>query len=321
MLRLSGAGRHGCPQSIPQTANAGPFRSATMLAVAKSKSSVALRRLAVDIMNKDSGVFEELLALVRHYTIAFVSIPDAPNDHPWPSGAATLVTIGGSHYFLTAEHVWRALKKFRSVGITLVPEIDQCFTIPTSHLMAVGPPRPAAENEGPDIVLLKIPEAKLGEIKARKSFYPLEPVAQKLRASAKCIEIAILLGAPGESAKLMTRRNLDMTIHGIMADHKAKKFTKGRYDYIDSKGFFGAHGFPKSHGGFSGGGLWHVHLYLDPKTGERQERYRLWGVAFYEFPAKRKYRIIRCHGARSIDAVKALLRVQTTKPSKRIMLT
>jgi len=291
-----------------------------MLVVAKSKSSVALKRLAADIMNKDSGVFEELLASIRHYTIAFVSIPESPNDHPWPSGAGTLVTMQGSHYFLTAEHVWKALKKFRSVGITLVPEIDQCFTIPTSHLMAVGPRRPAAENQGPDIVLLKIPEAKLGEIKARKSFYPLEPVAQKPRIDVRCIEIAILLGAPGESAKLLTPRNLDMTIHGIMADHKAKKFTKDRYDYIDSKEFFGAHGFPKSYGGFSGGGLWHVHVYLDPETSERKERYRLAGMAFYEFPAKRKYRIIRCHGARSIDAVRAMLHPKTTKPSKRIML-
>jgi hypothetical protein len=77
----------------------------------------------------DSGVFEELLASVRHYTIAFVSIPESPNDYPWPSDAGTLVTINGSHYFLTAEHVWRALKKSRSVGITLVPEIDQCKAI------------------------------------------------------------------------------------------------------------------------------------------------------------------------------------------------
>ncbi len=291
-----------------------------MLVVAKSKSSVALKRLAAEIMNKDSGVFEELLASVRHYTIAFVSIPESPNDHPWPSGAATLVTINGSHYFLTAEHVWRALKRFRSVGITLVPEIDQCFTIPTSHLMAIGPRRPAAENQGPDIVLLKIPEAKLGEIKARKSFYPLTPVAQKPRVEERCIEIAMLLGAPGESAKLMTPRNLDMTIHGIMADHKAKKFTKGRYDYIDSREFFGAHGFPTSYGGFSGGGLWHVHVYLDPKTSERKERYCLAGMAFYEFQAKRKYRIIRCHGARSIDVVKAMLSMKATRRSKQIVL-
>lgn len=296
------------------------FCSATLFVVAKSKSSVALKRLAADIMKKDSGVFEGLVASVRHYTIAFVSIPGSPNDHPWPCGAATLVTINGSHYFLTAEHVWKKLKRFRSVGITLVPEIDQCFTIPTSHLMAVGPRRPAAENQGPDIVLLKIPEAKLGEIKARKSFYPLEPVVQKPRVEVRCIEIAILLGAPGESAKLMSPRNVDMTIQGIMADHKAKKFTTGRYDYIDSKEFFGAHGFPKSYGGFSGGGLWNAHVYLDTKTSERKEQYRLAGMAFYEFPAKRKYRIIRCHGARSIDAVKAMLRAQTAKRSKRTML-
>ena len=271
-------------------------------------------------MKKDSGVFEELLASVQHYTIAFVSIPDSPKDYPWPGGTATLVTINGSHYFLTAEHVWRKLKAFRLIGITLVPEVDQRFTIPTSHLMAVGPRRPAAQNEGPDIVLLKIPDAKLGEIKARKSFYPLERVPQRPGIEATGIEVAILLGAPGESAKA-TPRNLDMTIQGMMADHKAKKFTKGRYDYIDSKEFFGAHGFPKSYGGFSGGGLWRVQVYFDPKTKERKERYRLAGMAFYEFPGKRKYRVIRCHGARSIDVVKVMANSKTAKRSKRVLLS
>jgi hypothetical protein len=291
-----------------------------MVGVAKSKLSVALKRFATDLMKKDSGVFEELLAPVRHYTIAFVSIPDSPKDYPWPRGTATLVTISGSHYFLTAEHVWRKLKEFRLIGITLVPEIDQRFTIPTSHLMPVGPRRPAAQNEGPDIVLLKIPEAKLGEIKARKSFYPLEPVPQRPGIEVTGIEVAILLGAPGESAEA-TPGNLDMTIQGMMADHKAKKLTKGRYDYIDSKEYFGAHGFPKSYGGFSGGGLWHVQVYFDSKTNERKERCRLAGMAFYEFPGKRKYRVIRCHGARSIDMVKAMAISKTAKRSKRVMLS
>ena len=215
-----------------------------------------------EIMNKDPGWSKNWACWLDHpQSTAGHDSKSHKQRHPWPRWTATALHGWNNN---THRHV-SALKKFRSVGITLVPEIDECFTIPTSHLMGIGPRRPAAENQGPDIVLLKIPEAKLGEIKARKSFYPLTPVAQKPRVEERCIEIAMLLGAPGESAKLMTPRNLDMTIHGIMADHKAKKFTNGRYDYIDSKEFFGAHGFPKSYGGFSGGGLWHVHVYLDPK--------------------------------------------------------
>ena len=286
--------------------------------MAKREEPVGLKRLAADLMDKKSGVFDELVASVRHYTIGFVSIPDSPTDHPWPCGMATLVVVDGAYYFLTAEHVWRNLQKFTRIGITLVPNIDQCFTILTQHLIATGPRKPSAEMDGPDIVFLKIPEVKLGEIKARKSFYQLEPVVRKPKVDVKCIEVAILLGAPGEAATLTTQANLDMTIQGIMANESPKRFRKGRYDYIDSKEFFGAHGFPNSYGGFSGGGLWHVHVYLDPKTGERTNRNRLAGMAFYECPAKRKYRVIRCHGARSIDVMKRMLRAKTAKKPKRI---
>jgi len=292
-----------------------------MLRSKKTRVPVVLRRIAADVMNKDSGLFAELVAAVRHYTIAFVSIPDSLSDHPWPCGTATLVTLSGAHYFLTAEHVWKKVQKFKMIGITLVANINQCFTIPTQHLMATGPRKPSTEMDGPDMVFLKIPEAKLGEIKARKSFYQLGPVRKKPQLNVKCIEIAVLLGAPGEAAALTTQTNLDLTIQGIMADQRPRTFTKGRYDYIDSKEYFGAYGFPNSYGGFSGGGLWRVQVYLDPETNERKERNRLVGMAFYEFPPKRKCRIIRCHGPRSIDVVKSMLRTQTAKKSKRIILS
>jgi hypothetical protein len=289
-----------------------------MLIMSKSKVPVGLKRFAADVMDRNSGLFEELVASVRHYTIGFVSIPDSPTDRPGPCGTATLVVVDGAHYFLTAEHVWRELQKFNRIGITLVPEIDQCFTILTEYLIPTGPRRPSVEMDGPDIVFLKIPETKLGEIKARKSFYHLGPVVRKPKVDVRCIEVAILLGAPGEAATLTTQTNLDMTIQGIMADESPKRFTKGRYDYLDSKEFFGAHGFPNSYGGYSGGGLWHVQVYPDPKTGHRKERNHLAGMAFYEFPPKRKYRVIRCHGARSIDVVKRMLRAETAKKAKRI---
>ena len=88
-------------------------RSATMLIMSKSKVPVGLKRFAADLMDKNSGVFEELVASVRHYTIGFASIPDSPTDHPGPCGTATLVVVDSAHYFLTAEHVWRKLQKFK----------------------------------------------------------------------------------------------------------------------------------------------------------------------------------------------------------------
>jgi hypothetical protein len=265
-----------------------------------------LKRLKDEIFAKDSPLILDLMNSVRHYTVALVTIPNTQKESPWPCGTATLVAVNDKHYFLTAAHVWAKLKKFRGVGITLVENLDQRFVIETDHLIPTGPAKPAEEQDGPDIVLLRIPDAKLGEIKARKSFYPLG--VKRPKVSAVAIEVAILLGAPGESATLPTPATLDMVIQAIVANPRPKRFTKGKYDYMDGNEWFEAYGFPKSYGGFSGGGRWHVYVYLDPKTGERKERRHLAGMAFYEFKQKRKYRLIRCHGAKSIATVRKMLR-------------
>ena len=261
-----------------------------------------LKRLKDEILAKDSPLILHLINSVRHYTVAFVTIPDTPMESPRPCGTATLVAVNNKHYFLTAAHVWAQLKKFKGVGITPVENLDQRFVIETDHLIPTGPAKPAKEQDGPDIVLLKIPEAKLGEIKARKSFYPLG--VKRPKVSAVAIEVPILLGAPGEAATLPTAATLNMVIQAIVANPRPKRFTKGSYDYMDGNEWFGNYGFPKSYGGFSGGGRWDVTRDSDPKTGDRRERRHLAGMAFYEFKQKRKYRVIRCHGAKSIATVK-----------------
>src|ERR1700728_2781168 len=187
---------------------AGFYRcSATMPTVPKRKKSKVmadLKRIETDLINKDSGLFEDLVATVRHYTVAFVTLPNSITGSPGPCGVATLVIGDGAHYFLTAAHVWTKLQKFTKIGITLVPNIDQCFAIPTQHLIATGPAKPSAEKEGPDMVLLRIPHAKVGELKARSSFYPLDPIAGKRWLKINCVELRILLGAPREAATLTT---------------------------------------------------------------------------------------------------------------------
>lgn len=266
-----------------------------------------LKKIRAAIMDKKSGVFDELVAAVRNYTIGFIAIPNSSTGKPQPCGTATLVAVGSACYFLTAMHVWKTLQKFTNIGVTLVPDFDQCFMIPTSVLIATGPQKAAAEDQGPDIVLLKIPVTKVGEIRARKSFYLLERTTKVPKVNVVSIEVPIFMGAPGEAATWRTRRDLNMVLQGLMANPRVREFTKGGYDYVDSKEYFGAHGFPKSYGGFSGGGVWKVYVYLDPETGERRERNILAGVAFYEFPPKRRYRVIRSHGLSSIRVVKGML--------------
>lgn len=91
----------------------------------------------------------EFISLVRHYMIGFVAIPNSQSESPWPCGSATLVTVNGGYYFLTAAHVWKELRKFKFVGVTLVENLDQRFAIETEHLMATGPPKPAKKKTVP----------------------------------------------------------------------------------------------------------------------------------------------------------------------------
>jgi hypothetical protein len=272
-----------------------------------------LKRLRAEILSEGSSLLLEFINSVRHYSVSFVAIPNTQAESPSPGGSATLVEVNGGHYFLTARHVWTRLQKFKYMGVTLVENIDQRFFIETEHLIPTGPPKPALEQDGPDIVLLKIPDAKLGEIKARKSFYPLG--IKRVGVPVVAIEIPILIGGPVESATLIKPTTLDMVVQAIIANSTPKKFTKGRFDYLDADEFFGSYGFPNSYGGFSGGGLWHVYVYLDPKTGERKEQRHLAGMAFYEFKPKRKYRVIRYHGVKSLRVVRGMLRPSVARHS------
>jgi len=97
--------------------------------------------------------------------------------------------------------------------------------------------------------------------KHERVFYPLGVKRGKVPVVA--IEIPILLAAPGESATFQKPNTLDVVIQAIIANSTPKKFTKGKYDYMDANEFFGGYGFPKSYDGFSGGGLWHIYVYLD----------------------------------------------------------
>jgi hypothetical protein len=282
----------------------------------KKGTNPQLDRVAADVMNPATGLFDSIVASARHYTVGFIGLPDSTlSGSPKPCGTATLVRVGTVHYFLTADHVWTVLRGFKKIGITLVPNIDQCFSISTADLTRTGPRRPTNERSGPDIVLLKIPSDKLGEVKARKSFYPLDKTLPKAGLPQQCLEVRVLLGAPEETAQLTTPMNLDLTIQGMMADPIPKAFTRGRFDYFDSREIAGQYGFPSTYRGFSGGGVWHIYLFDDPKTGKRDWKFALEGMAFYEFPIAKSHRRIRCHGPRSLQIVRRMLRQRRTVPT------
>jgi hypothetical protein len=252
-----------------------------------------------------SGLFERVAVSCRHYAVALIALASLQGPRsPEPSGIGTLTRTRNDHYILTATHVWKRLRQSKHVGITLTPGVNQLTPIPSELLIPAGPPA-RSDDWGPDLVFLKIPPSHVGGIAAKLSFYHLEHRRRRPRSTE--IEARILLGAPGEFATL-SPGHLDLTIQAINADSDPNPYVKRGFDYIDLKEYAGAHGFPSSYRGFSGGGLWRVSLFRDKRNGEIDWMCFLEGVAFRESDLKNGYRIIRCHGPRSIRIAITMLR-------------
>jgi hypothetical protein len=244
-----------------------------------------------------SGLRERLVRSIGAYTSALFAISGQGHDERLSFvGTGTFVKFGGSHYLLTAGHVWERLSKARGIGITLKENLDHSYPIEVNGLIPFGPAKPQAWNEwGPDLVFLKIPPNHVGGIEAVKSFYALDRARKKITQDG--LEVFILMGTPGEFGKF-TDQHAEVDINGLFAAF-AEPYEHGDYDFLDLVEDVTLPGVPKHFGGVSGGGVWRVQLF-EKSDGEVDWVWFLEAVAFYEIPRKDNRMTIRCHGQRSI---------------------
>lgn len=115
--------------------------------------------------------------------------------------------------------------------------------------------------------------------------------------------ISMLIGAPGSLGKF-SRQHASIQMRGSEATIQGS-FEKDGFDYLDV--LVNVSNLPgdQSLRGVSGGGLWKVSLYESPDGGAIEAAASLQGVAFFEFPADKGHRLIRCHGTESIKTVAA----------------
>jgi|ERR1051326_1116288 hypothetical protein len=215
-------------------------------------------------------------------------------------GSGSLVFVGGSHYILTAAHVWVALQSASTLGITVTDNINHKFPIPIPAIVTTTfQPDKLEWNEwGPDLALLRIPPEQVGGIKAFQVFEHIMAPPKPLGVEA--LEAWVVVGAPGELGKF-TPTHADLQISGRFVSPKA--VTRAPYDYFDFELDSSGSDMPKTWGGMSGGGLWRVLVYHSSETGKIDWATRLWGVVFWQFPLKEGYRIIRSHGHQSITVI------------------
>ena len=218
------------------------------------------------------------------------------------AGSGTLVSSGDAYWILTAAHVWdRKIKAASELGITLRKETDHCFPIDTN---AIEPchfkQQTEGEEWGPDLILLRIPSALVGTIEANKASYHWE-LERPSALNIDRLETFYLLGCPadlGTFSSVYAKVAINGFPVNVVAEHR-----RAQLDYLDVDAFVHDSLNMKSFGGVSGGGLWRVWFFVDPKSREPSWAWRLEGVAFYQFPIVDNFAIIRCHGPQSIGQV------------------
>jgi hypothetical protein len=223
------------------------------------------------------------------------------------AGTGTLVSLEGTHYILTATHVWdTALVDADELGFT----IRTGRGLPNTFSIAIRTMRPPiafprdqdCEEWGPDLALLRIPDLYVGTIEAFRPFYNMS-ATKKILKDTDPLETWMLCGAP---AVLGTTSEAE--VHACSRAFQVELESAHRrdgFDFVDVLAHWPSSSAPVQFGGVSGGGLWKLLLYADPLTNKIDCIRTLEGVAFYQFPFSEEYGKIRCHGPES------LLRVAT----------
>ena len=90
------------------------------------------------------NVREEIVRDVGNFAVAIFGITTHKRQSVKLCGSGTLVFASGSHYILTAAHVWAGLLSFDQLALSLKENEPHCFTIPLEHITphSLGPGQP-----------------------------------------------------------------------------------------------------------------------------------------------------------------------------------
>lgn len=258
------------------------------------------------------GIEQEIIDTIGSFAVALFGIDrrEKRENRVNLRGSGTLVSINDDHYILTAAHVWLGgaskpgLKQFPEIGMTLKAGVENRFAIPTDKIIpAVIIPDDERWNEwGPDLALLRIPAPFSGTIKANRNFYNLTR-ERDLPVLDGDYRITFLFGAPKAHEEVSQQIPTEQI--GAYFGLPEPTQIKGDFDFFDLKANLSSPGIPENFEGVSGGGFWQAILRTEPSSGKPQSVcWRLEGVAFFQFEPVENYRIIRCHGMRSIERMR-----------------
>lgn len=250
-----------------------------------------------DALKRDESLQNRIVRSLGNFTVALLAIRDRPEQLAL-AGTGTFVMIDGSHYILTARHVWeRVLVHADHVGITLKAGITHRHGIPSRDFVPCGLPTACVWNEwGPDMILLRIPAERVPVIDVYRAFWNL---SGRVSINGTVLEVLVLMGTPAELGKI-TDTHAELQITGMfLGPERVRRI--GTFDYLDYQIDRKA-GLPKHFGGVSGGGVWRVWLFCSHENDEIEWKFNFHGVAFYQLGIGENPTVIRCHGPRSVRA-------------------
>jgi hypothetical protein len=250
---------------------------------------------------------EDLDRLVRDvgkYSVAVLGVRQQGDPVPLHFiGSGSLVSVSEACYILTAAHVWREIKRYPKMALTLKEAQDHCFSIDTESVVATTSGAVQTVEWGPDLAFLHLPPESVSTIEAAQGvFYNMSKRKEAALRTAPEMRFGVwlLMGAPAASAVLRPN-HAALQITGFLAAIPRQHNRYG-FDYLDVNANLSSPGVPRSFGGVSGGGLWHI---MTNVTSKRQfwwshEGINLEGVAFYQSDQTEGRRFIRCHGRQTI---------------------
>ena len=235
------------------------------------------------------------------YTTPLFAVSPSPDGEVLTlAGTGTLVTDGKAHYVLTAAHVWHdVLKRAEKVGISLRADLYSQCLIERTSIVPSGPAIPNSWRDwGPDIIFLRIPEVRVGEINAFRGFYGLHCEEQSLYRGEHT-QAYLVAGTPA-ALGTYTQNRASVQVMGFWAVKPPTYQKHEGWDYFDAEARFRSPTDAQSFGGVSGGGLWKVQIYGDSSSDKIASTAILEGVAFYASKVSDGTGTIRCHGPKSI---------------------
>jgi hypothetical protein len=246
------------------------------------------------------------------------TVPIIINDTPLGSG--TLVEIDGFRGVLTAEHVVRHPHRPDLHLDNLSHDGPKLLVSPAefpggkpieSFALRVFTTGRNNDAYGPDLAFIVLPDSPLlGELVARRSFYPLASDVESKASDALADNgFVCFCGYPASQQ----REGKPTLGYSAVTEIKGFAFITGPDNYYERNtwdyyelGITRAEvaEFGDSFAGVSGGGVWRVAVYRqngEPPGSEHYERMTLGGVAFYEenhLPDGRFF--VRTHGPKAV---------------------